>query len=111
MYIMVQEELKDRQLWYEADLSPTLLLGFRHIIHQMKSSQFSLSPLILKILNILRFFEKWISIFFFHLFFLAKDFSLDIVYWILNFFRDVKNILLEGTVSQILYSGSSFYFI
>ena len=42
---------------------------------------------------------------------MAKDFSLNIVYLILKPFRDVKNITLEGTTSQILYLGPSFYFI
>ena len=29
----------------------------------------------------------------------------------MKFFRDDKNITLEGTVSQIFYLGPSFYFI
>ena len=36
------------------------------------------------------------------------DLSLKIVYWILNFFRNIKNILLEGTLSQTFYWGLSF---
>ena len=48
---------------------------------------------------------------FFHFYFLAKDLSLNNVYWISIFFRDVKNIPLEGTMSQILFLGLSFYFI
>ena len=42
---------------------------------------------------------------------MAKDFLLNIVYLILKPFRDVKNITLEGTVSQISFLGPSFYFI
>ena len=30
---------------------------------------------------------------------------------VLNFYADVKNIRMEGTVSQIFYLGLSFYFI
>ena len=36
---------------------------------------------------------------------------LNIVYWVLTFFREVKDITLEGTASQIFYSGPSFDFI
>ena len=31
--------------------------------------------------------------------------------WILTFFRDVKYVPLEGSVSQIFYLGLSFYVI
>ena len=48
---------------------------------------------------------------FFHFYFSAKDLSLNNVYGISIFFRDVKNIPLEGTVSQIFYLGLSFNFI
>ena len=48
---------------------------------------------------------------FFPFYLLAKDLSLNIVYWISIFFRDVKNIPLEGSASQILFLGLSFYFI
>ena len=44
---------------------------------------------------------KKILINFFHFYFLAKGVALNIVYWILIFFRDVKSIPLEGTVSHI----------
>ena len=47
----------------------------------------------------------------FHFYFLAKDSLLNIVYLISKLFRDVKNITLEGTVSQIFYLCPSFYFI
>ena len=52
-----------------------------------------------------------LTINFFSLYFLFKDFSLNIVYLILKLFKDVKNITLEGTVTQILYLDPSFYFI
>ena len=48
---------------------------------------------------------------FFHFYFLAKDFSLNNVYRISIFFRDVKNIPLEGTVSQIFYLYLGLVFI
>ena len=55
----------------------------------------------LEILNIFNFLCKKILINFFHFYFLAKDFSLNIPYLILKLLRDVQNITLEGTVSQI----------
>ena len=64
-----------------------------------------------KSLNILYFLRKVDFNHFFSLFFFAKDLSLNNVYWILIFFRDVKSIPLEGTVSQNLFLGLSFYFI
>ena len=53
----------------------------------------------------------WILIKFFHFYFLAKNISLNIVYWLLKFVKDVENITLVGTLSQICYLGPSFYFI
>ena len=47
----------------------------------------------------------------FHFYFLAEDFSHNIVYFMMKLFRHVKNITLEGTVSQISYLGPSSYFI
>ena len=48
---------------------------------------------------------------FFHFYFLAKGLSLNNVYWISIFFRDVKDIPLEEILSQIFYLDLGFYFI
>ena len=48
---------------------------------------------------------------FFHFYFLNKDISLNIYDKNLKLLTGVKHIHMEGTVSQILYSGRSFYFI
>ena len=63
--------------------------------------QFPLSAHIFKLLNILYILEKQILINSFHFYFLAKDLSLNNIYWISIFFRDAKNIPQEGTVSQM----------
>ena len=47
----------------------------------------------------------------FHFYFLNKDFSLNIVVNVLKSFTDVKNILIEGSVSQIFDLGLGFYFM
>ena len=47
----------------------------------------------------------------FHFYFLNKDFSLNIEVNVLKSFTDVKNILIEGSVSQIFYLGLSFCFM
>ena len=52
-----------------------------------------------EILNIEILLGKPILITIFHFYFLAKDFS----HLILKLFRGVKNITLEGTVSQIFF--------
>ena len=56
------------------------------------------------------FLEMKILINFFHFYFLAKDFSLNIVNLTLKFCRDHNNINLEGTVSHISYLDPSFCF-
>ena len=43
--------------------------------------------------------------------FSAKDFSLNILYIFTKSSGDVKNISVEGTMSQISYVGPSLYFI
>ena len=48
---------------------------------------------------------------FFYFYFLDEDFSLIIVYLIMKLFIYVKNITLEGTVSQISYLGPSSHSI
>ena len=48
---------------------------------------------------------------FFHFFFLNKDFWLNSKVKILKFSTDVKNIVIEGSVSQIFDLGLSFCFI
>ena len=48
---------------------------------------------------------------YFYFYFLNKDFWLNIGVNVLEFSTDVKNIRMEGSVSQILYLGLSFYFI
>ena len=48
---------------------------------------------------------------YFYFYFLNKDFWLNIGVNVLKFSTDVKNIRMEGSVSQILYLGLSFYFI
>ena len=45
---------------------------------------------------------------FFHFNFLNKDFSLNIEVNVLKYSSYVKNILMEGPVSQIFYIGLSF---
>ena len=50
-------------------LSSALLLGFRHIIHQIKAYDVCLSAHIFEILNIFRFLGKKILINFFHFYF------------------------------------------
>ena len=47
----------------------------------------------------------------FHFHFLNKDFSLNIEVNVLKSFTDVKNILIEGSLSQIFYLGLSFCFM
>ena len=47
----------------------------------------------------------------FHVIFLNKDISIIVADIILNFCMLVLYILLEGSVSQILYLGPSFYFM
>ena len=47
----------------------------------------------------------------FHFYFFNKDFSLNIEVNVLKSFTDVKNILIEGSVSQIFYLGLSFCFM
>ena len=47
---------------------------------------------------------------FFHFYFLNKGFSLNIEVNVLKSSADVKNILMEGSVSQIFYLGLSFCF-
>ena len=44
-------------------------------------------------------------------YFLNMDILLDNKLPVIQFCTDVKNIHMEGTVSQIFYSGLSFYFI
>ena len=46
-----------------------------------------------------------------HFYFLNKDISLNIQAKIMKFQTHVKNIHMEGTVSQIFYIGPSFYFV
>ena len=46
-----------------------------------------------------------------HFYFLNKDFSLNIEVKLLKVSTDGKNIVIEGSVSQILYVGFSFCFI
>ena len=48
---------------------------------------------------------------FFHFYFLNKDFALNIEVNVLKISADVKNILMQGTVSQIFDLGLSFCFI
>ena len=48
---------------------------------------------------------------FFHFYFLNMDISLDISTLVIKFYTGALNILLEGTVSQIFYSGPGFYFM
>ena len=55
--------------------------------------------------------KKLIKNQFFHFYFLNSDILLTIEITIIKFYTDVKNIHIEGTVSQILYLGLSFYFI
>ena len=45
---------------------------------------------------------------FFHLYFLNKDFSLNTEVNVLKSSTYVKNVLMEGSVSQIFYIGLSF---
>ena len=47
----------------------------------------------------------------FHFYFLNSDILLIIKITIIKFYTDIKNIHMEGTVSQIFYLGLSFYFI
>ena len=47
----------------------------------------------------------------FHFYILNKDFSLNIEVNVLKSFTDVKNILIEGSVSQIFNLGLSFCFM
>ena len=47
----------------------------------------------------------------FHFYFLNKDFSLNIEINVLKSLTDVKNILLEGSMSQIFCLGLSFCFM
>ena len=49
--------------------------------------------------------------YFFHFYFLNKDISLNIEVKLLKFSTDVKNILMERSMSQIFYVGFSFCFI
>ena len=56
-------------------------------------------------------FRKVDFISFFYFYFLDEDFSLNIVYLIMKLFIYVKNITLEGTVSQISYLGPSSHSI
>ena len=48
---------------------------------------------------------------FLNFYFLNKDFPLNIEVNVLKFSIDVKNILMEGTVSQIFDLGLRFCFI
>ena len=48
---------------------------------------------------------------FFYFYFLNSHILLIIVITVIQFYTDVKNIHMEGTVSQICYLGLSFYFI
>ena len=48
---------------------------------------------------------------FFHVIFLNNDISVTVADIILKFCMSVLHILPEGSVSQILYSGPSFYFM
>ena len=48
---------------------------------------------------------------FFHFYFLNKDFWLNIKVKILKFSTDVKNIVMEGSMSQIFDLGLGFCFI
>ena len=47
----------------------------------------------------------------FHVIFLNKDISVTVADIILKFCMSVLHILPEGSVSQILYLGPSFYFM
>ena len=47
----------------------------------------------------------------FHFYFLNSDISIIIELTVIPFYTDVKNISVEGTVSQIFYLGLSLYFI
>ena len=46
---------------------------------------------------------------FFHFYFLNCDISLILEITVITFYTDVKNIHMEGTVSQMFYLGLSFY--
>ena len=72
---------------------------------------FSITTNIQNIEHTLIFREVDYNYLIFHFYFLAKDLLLNIVYLVLNFFRDVKNIPLERTVSQIFYLGPISYFV
>ena len=48
---------------------------------------------------------------FFHFYFLKQNFSLNISFTHFKLYRYVTNILMDGTVSQILYLWLSFDFI
>ena len=98
--------LKVRLLRFKADLVKQL----RHcywdldiLYTKWKLTIFSISACIQNIEHTLSFrkvnFNQLFSLLFFGQGFLA------IVYWILNFFRDVKTVPLEGTMSQIFYLG------
>ena len=51
------------------------------------------------------------TILIFHVIFLNNDISVTVADIILKFCMSVLHILPEGSVSQILYSGPSFYFM
>ena len=48
---------------------------------------------------------------FFHFYFFNMDILLNDELLVMKFYIDVKNIHMEGTVSQIFYLGLSFNFI
>ena len=48
---------------------------------------------------------------FFHFYFLNMDISLNIYTLVIQFYTEILNIPLEGTVSQIFDLGPGFYFM
>ena len=48
---------------------------------------------------------------FFHFYFLNMDISLNIYTLVIKFYTGVRNIPIEGSVSQIFYLGPGFYFM
>ena len=48
---------------------------------------------------------------FLHFYFLNMDISLNIYTLVIEFYTDILNIPLEGTLSQIFYLGPGFYFM
>ena len=55
--------------------------------------------------------KKLIQNQFLHFYFLNIDISLIVEIAVIKSNTDVKNIHMEGTLSQIFYLGLSFYFI